>query len=361
MQSTPSRRTGKGPDVRVCRQKRNRVASEAAKRQARVMATLVYLDQNKWIDLAKIVHGRSNDLGLKLALDAARESVHAGLASFPLSLAHFTELHHRIDRGSRERLGSVMLELSRGHTMLTAEQIVRDEIRHSVATIVTGRMSAPSTAFGYGLSFMVGRPDLGGSFDAVSATLGMPAPALHQLFEAVLLEWVLAGPPEDAEPVSLNLPRDVDDRYVAEKRQLAQNLSDAGRTRELARRLSYGVELRDTAKMTIQAFEEQDASVDLLLDGGFDVLKGFIDGLPTASIIRHLHEAALMDPNLIRQSNDFNDVMYLCAAAAHCDVVVGERKWINQIRRSGAPTRAALLTDVRELPSALAARSNERT
>src|ERR1700683_3220563 len=88
----------------------------------------VYLDQNKWIGLARARTGRKEEAHLVEVLQAAQEAVRAGDASFPLSAQHYYETSHRGDRESREHLAWTMLGLSQGAAIASAQVVVPYEV-----------------------------------------------------------------------------------------------------------------------------------------------------------------------------------------------------------------------------------------
>lgn len=51
----------------------------------------VYLDQAKWIDLGRAMHGHVDGESYRAALNVACESVAMGFVSLPLSMAHYIE------------------------------------------------------------------------------------------------------------------------------------------------------------------------------------------------------------------------------------------------------------------------------
>lgn len=55
----------------------------------------VYLDQNKWIDLARAAHGRPGGESHRDALDLLRYATEQYLVSLPLSMAHYFETWKR--------------------------------------------------------------------------------------------------------------------------------------------------------------------------------------------------------------------------------------------------------------------------
>src|SRR5262245_49132970 len=90
-------------------------------------ARVVYLDQNKWIELAQAIHTPRNRHLLPI-LDVIRALKASGHAVFPLSLAHYVETSKRLDPGQHERLGQLMWEVSDGRTLASPEAILRFEI-----------------------------------------------------------------------------------------------------------------------------------------------------------------------------------------------------------------------------------------
>lgn len=90
---------------------------------------IVYLDQNHWIELAKVHSGRvANgplaDLYLELCAVVDR-----GAALFPLSASHIVETSKRNDQTSRENLASTQARLSAGHVYRSRRGLLTREVR----------------------------------------------------------------------------------------------------------------------------------------------------------------------------------------------------------------------------------------
>lgn len=73
----------------------------------------VYLDQNKWIDLARAAHGHRDGERFHEALECVRASVANGFAQYPLSLGDYFETWRQGNEGARRRLAVTMTEISR--------------------------------------------------------------------------------------------------------------------------------------------------------------------------------------------------------------------------------------------------------
>jgi hypothetical protein len=102
-------------------------------------ARIIYLDQNKWIELARAASGKAA-ADLIQVLDILRESKRLGLNVFPLSLGHFIETNKRRDLQSRSRLGSLMWELSDNWTLANPAAIQRWELDRALSITLNRRL-----------------------------------------------------------------------------------------------------------------------------------------------------------------------------------------------------------------------------
>jgi hypothetical protein len=88
----------------------------------------VYLDQNKWIDLARAATGHRAGERFQDALEMSRAAVQCGAASFPLDMYRYWETGKRGDDRSRNAVADVMWELSQQHTMTVPFGVLDHEI-----------------------------------------------------------------------------------------------------------------------------------------------------------------------------------------------------------------------------------------
>lgn len=95
---------------------------------------VIYLDQNKWIELAQAAHGKGSARLLPV-LEFIRQIKASGLAVFPLSLAHHMETSKRFDAGQQERLGRLMWEISEGSTFASPASILHSEIDAAIVEL----------------------------------------------------------------------------------------------------------------------------------------------------------------------------------------------------------------------------------
>ena len=80
---------------------------------------IVYLDQNKWIQLARVAYGKDTSKGMGEVLDFVRASRDMSLACYPLSFAHYMEIYKDGKAERRLRLAAIMREVSGGLRLRT--------------------------------------------------------------------------------------------------------------------------------------------------------------------------------------------------------------------------------------------------
>ncbi len=100
-------------------------------------ASLVYLDQNHWINLAKAAVGHPGGRPHRLALDALREARAGGRIIVPLSLTHIMETVSNQNRRQRADLTSVMEELSGFLALLPRDEVMRAELEAVLDVVFT--------------------------------------------------------------------------------------------------------------------------------------------------------------------------------------------------------------------------------
>ena len=89
---------------------------------------IIYLDQNKWIELARVVHGKDIAAESINLLKEIKSTASAGLCTIPLSGIHYMETARISNPGRKERLGQVMWSISKGFTMASFHDVIINEL-----------------------------------------------------------------------------------------------------------------------------------------------------------------------------------------------------------------------------------------
>ena len=93
----------------------------------------IYLDQNKWIQLARIYHGKDSEPSSQEFLQKFLWLTESGAVCFPLSSVHYMETTRNRNHEQRKKTGELMWALSKGVTLASYTDIVEFEIRNALS------------------------------------------------------------------------------------------------------------------------------------------------------------------------------------------------------------------------------------
>lgn len=160
----------------------------------------VYLDQNKWVDLASAEKGLAKGKRFEDALLLLRAMVDQGDVSLPLSATHYMETHNRRRYESRRELASTMAALSRLHTIAPSSSLLPGEFDRAF-NAMCGKPVTPCELkpFGVGVSHAFGF-DIPVEPTVRELASNMPFPAHAQANLERMAEFLLlAGLPPNEE------------------------------------------------------------------------------------------------------------------------------------------------------------------
>jgi len=107
---------------------------------------IIYLDQNKWIDLARsIIKPEDNPKFVDVATLIQAKSTN-GEWTFPISMVHFFETCSRSDVASRTRLAKVMSKLSQNNSIRSFIDLTELEFINAFSKIHKGKLFAKVNA-----------------------------------------------------------------------------------------------------------------------------------------------------------------------------------------------------------------------
>ena len=182
----------------------------------------VYLDQNKWIDLARAETEHPRGTAFVDTLAVLKQAADDGRARFPLSSAHYYETGKQRDRKKRMGLATTMARLAGQLRIAPPHAIVPWEIHRALVTVFDLPTSVPDLElFGPGVAHAFAAPSL--RYTAPTEWEGIVLPpelqALQQRvgaeFEALILADVMPkGVPEIARLGLHDHKNLTDDRFV---------------------------------------------------------------------------------------------------------------------------------------------------
>lgn len=314
---------------------------------------LIYLDQNKWIDLARAYHGKSPDPGFRTALDLARKASASGAAVFPLSAIHYMEIARIRDSGRRARLGTVMWEISGGITIASTRAVLIHELEGALSRVRPRVQPRPFTLLSRGVAHAFGM-DRPGYRIPEQLRSGVDPDAIRifeQAAQEAIEKSVLTGvgpegitmAPFGITSHNQNFKEHLETLYSRVSQLPPEQWEDA----------LCAISLMDIREPLNEVLRYQGLSFAEFTSGGKDALTHLLNDLPSRRVDLQLHRQVLRNPQLKPNINDLEDWAGLGLAVAHCDAVICEKHFASLLLKEGFRPPATVLTDVRALGEVL--------
>lgn len=326
----------------------------------------VYLDQNKWIDLARAAIGHRHGAQFVGALTSARAAVASGTASFPLDIYRYLETARRADHRSRLDVADLMFELSKQDAIARPHALLPTEIDLALNRRF-GRPEEPRQhpVFGTGMRHITAGgvtlpsldpsrlPDCGKSLSPAERI------TVERLFNDLAERELLRMGPATSraagfDPSSTELAQ----RYVDHENSIAAAIRDQGLSGALLDLAVRASDLGDIRPAVTEALERIGMTWDGFIESmGPTEIWQFMDDLPTRYVTNVMRSAKLRQSEQKWELNDLNDIVALPVAAVYCDVVFTEKQWVHRLRQGkvGQRYNTTLLSDTAALVDVLSA------
>jgi len=322
----------------------------------------VYLDQNKWIDLARAANGNPLGERFKTVGIVIAAAVEQGEASFPLSAGHFIETWKQRRARQRYELASTMATISRNHTIAPPHQLLPAELDHALQRRF-GRSVTPLAVqpFGQGVEHVTGVHDGPPIPAAMRAAVLATNPNLGERELANAIDQLLlAGPAQDMPIAGIPLPpmQPAHDFAAVQNEQVRlfiEHETDKGtRRRAVAARELWDMKEPLEAAMRRAGIWWEEI-IALEAEGTTDLMLDLPSRAPGLELMWRQHD----NTQTTWQPNDMTDIGYLSAAVAYCDVVVTERKWAAMLNQRGLASRfgTTVISDLTDLTEVLVTQS----
>jgi len=287
-----------------------------------VSVPVVYLDQNHWIDFARwrknpgTVDDSKTAFFETLARAATEERV-----VVPLSSAHLSETSKR-GGTSRLELAATMLHYSRGWQLRTVLGLRRAELRALFGSCPLTRQDAITLAPDAILDM---KPN-----QTLGQELGPELAGLvqRQVWASVLVSLLLDPEPEG------DVGRESATRWAQSFAPLANSMRNNAKAKAWSRDLTRTRFFSDLGTDLPAAAKESGISPEQFRDWLQDDAETAISATPGLGRLREVLHLRLSNADDKWESNDLNDWLHLSYAAGYCDLVLGEKKTINYLRRS---------------------------
>jgi hypothetical protein len=311
----------------------------------------VYLDQNKWIDLACASNARPGSERFAPALTAVRAAAKNGSAIFPMSAVHVMETMAPEDEGRRRRTATFMVELSRNLSISPHTVLRPIEILHAIKRLYGLPIANELRPFVVREGLAAA---LGCEIELHSA--GEHREDLERIARSAEMSIELLVSAGDRE--AIREARRQDEAMVAEleARRLAarQAMSEEMKRRvEIAELFLRGVPGGEARSwLGTLGISEENFFSKMVSPEKWDAL---VEDIPTLNTWLTLMMERDHNPTERVHRNDTKDLGFLAVAIPYCNVVVTERAWASRVRRSGLAQKyeTIVCTDVADLPDVL--------
>jgi hypothetical protein len=290
---------------------------------------IIYLDQNKWIELARIANkvevseeGERLLAEFNIALDSG--------CIFPLSAVHFVEFSRIKDPKRRSRLGKVMWKYSKNFTTAPSKEIVCFEIEVALKKLGYRLQPRLLNYIGRGMRHAFGEKAEG---------------IISKFFESQIDEAMLCGwgdiPP--IEGGSTKYRENFSDHLISlndRKRELEKDRWD---------NWLYAIAMIDILEPLIEVMSKHQIPFSDISTWGEKKCMQFVSDIPTRKVDIHLHRQVLRNSEYRPKQSDLEDWSGLGTAVCYCDVVVCEKHFSSIIKRDSFKTRARVETSIYEI------------
>lgn len=313
---------------------------------------IAYLDQNQWIQLARIHHGRLTDPALVAALTAVNTAVSEGRLGLPLSAIHYMETARVTQPGRRARLGTVMWELSRDLTIASYRSILTFELETALRKRFPHIKVRPFQLISQGVAHAFGMEvapfRLAPAFRSVLSEA--VAADLEARINAIAERALVTGEGPPGVPMLTFGLTEHNRRFQEHLSTLHPRLTQL--PPDQWDDLLYAISVVDILEPLNEVAGYHKLDKDAIATSK-EHMQALVDDLPSRRIDLQLHRQLSRNPALKPKANDLEDWAALAPAAAHCDFLVCEKHFADLVQRDGFQTKATVLTSVRDLATAL--------
>jgi hypothetical protein len=296
--------------------------------------TTIYLDQNHWSTLTDAVHDPDRVANAD-ELAAARQLIERVLTReivLPISAGHLSETCKQIDMERRYARALTMTQLSAGWQLRDPLDLRRSELRQVLcARYRLQRIPTRAAVTLEPNAVYAGRHE---ELDDVAGDL--PPEAQWAVHAIRCIGGIIDTMLDSEHVLTPGAPG-----WVEEFQRFATFLRENPTSIEMKRRRTLAKFLADLAPELAEEAGRANITAAERSDWTLKHSEEDLPSMPALGLFREILHEKLSDGQLRWADNDITDMMYLSAATAYCDYVVGERSHAshitNGLRRLGRP------------------------
>jgi hypothetical protein len=244
----------------------------------------------------------------------------------------------------RKEIGSLMMELSKGRTMLAmSESLLEAEVDLALKKR-TGRPFQPRRVqvFGTGIGHALGHPDFKGRIvdlegnrpPSLSPELLRLELELQQLSEL----YLLTGPPGDPTIPGYDPKAHTkfDRTFAEEEEKFAAAMSDMPRAKHTDM-LMARIWVQDVLPAVINSLKYAGLPMEAVSLDTKAELTSFLRDVPSAWTLTEMRRLRHANPQQHWRPQDHADLRFLTVALNHCDAVMPDKAWATLARQAQLP------------------------
>jgi hypothetical protein len=290
---------------------------------------IVYLDQNKWIQLARVVNGIEHSPDVAVIADAVRSN----RIRLPLSAIHYMETARIADVGRRQRLGKVMWDFSKGQTLVSQRDLIIHEAEVVLSTLFPQIGIEEISLIGTGAKHAFG----------MEYTTHFPQRLEDALDRALVTgEFAFGMGPlrflDKTHKLSFQ-------KHLGQLRSILQQNLPIEKWEDAL----YVLNVADMAEPFFSVLWKHNILSDSSKRAVTEHLRSIVDGMPSRRVDLHLHRQVLRNKNYAPKENDLEDWSALGVAVAYCDIVVCEKHFRDLFLRDKFEAKAVVIEDLSQI------------
>lgn len=308
---------------------------------------VVFIDQNKWIDLARVRAGKGESAEIRSLYDELNIAVAGGQVLFPLTVSHIVETVKRNDPTSRAHLAEVQATFSKGYVFRSHKARLLMEIRCALKRL----FGEPPIEMPQHWAIVHGFMQAYDPFDEMFAL-----PSEIQRFRLLNLH---IDPRDQLYDYLANQDdstrRTANSTFASDSTTVVRRIEErrqrwSGESKDVQRRAYAALLFFDHQEYIISELEAIGRSVDEMKELGSSALVQFMSDVPTLAVEVELSIRLESQSRAIHE-NDIRDMHSFCSAIPYASRVIAENTFVTLARQSKLDSRygCTLSTKLEEL------------
>jgi hypothetical protein len=304
---------------------------------------IVYLDQNKWIELARAAKFPTERPELRALLDATSDEVRAGRLALPLTATNIYETYKINNPQRRQALASIQAFLSKG--LVFRGKHKRLEVEISILLRKACNLAGPQLETHWFLSNIFFEAFLEFGDERLQTSISDRVFKIIRTYPDFCLYDYLVESSDEDRSVAVS-------RFSAGSEQLRLRI-EKRRARHkneplaMRRRIYGALLLIDEIESVLGIARKAGMSWNSVSDMGASIARKMVNDVPTYCVEREL-ALRLEAQNRAIDENDFRDMQSFCAVLPNADQVIAENQFVNLAKQGGLDKKynTQLATDI---------------